>query len=308
MANVISLFSGVGGIDLAFERAGFDIKLANEIDSKACETYNANFSHKIICDDVKNLDTKTLGRADIVAGGFPCQAFSIAGYQKGFEDERGTLIFELLRIVKDVQPRIIFLENVKNLITHNKGATFENIRKHIEALGYKIKYKVLNTCLYSQIPQNRERVYIVCFKNSEDYNKFSFPQQVAKTLKITELLEKNVDKKYYYNKTKYYNILKQDITKKDTVYQWRRHYVRENKNKLCPTLTANMGMGGHNVPLVLDDDIRKLTPRECFRFQGFPDSFVLPSNLSDATLYKQIGNSVSVPVIEKIAKEIYKLF
>ena len=120
MANVISLFSGVGGIDLAFERAGFDIKLANEIDSKACETYNANFSHKIICDDVKNLDTKTLGRADIVAGGFPCQAFSIAGYQKGFEDERGTLIFELLRIVKDVQPRIIFLENVKNLITHTK--------------------------------------------------------------------------------------------------------------------------------------------------------------------------------------------
>lgn len=308
MANVISLFSGVGGIDLAFERAGFDIKLANEIDSKACETYNANFSHKIICDDVKNLDTKTLGRADIVAGGFPCQAFSIAGYQKGFEDERGTLIFELLRIVKDVQPRIIFLENVKNLITHNKGATFENIRKHIEALGYKIKYKVLNTCLYSQIPQNRERVYIVCFKNSEDYNKFSFPQQETKTLKITELLEKNVDKKYYYNNTKYYNILKQDITKKDTVYQWRRHYVRENKNKLCPTLTANMGMGGHNVPLVLDDDIRKLTPRECFRFQGFPDSFVLPSNLSDATLYKQIGNSVSVPVIEKIAKEIYKLF
>ena len=162
--------------------------------------------------------------------------------------------------------------------------------------------------MYSQIPQNRERVYIVCFKNSEDYNKFSFPQQVAKTLKITEKLEKNVDKKYYYNNTKYYNILKQDITKKDTVYQWRRHYVRENKNKLCPTLTANMGMGGHNVPLVLDDDIRKLTPRECFRFQGFPDSFVLPSNLSDATLYKQIGNSVSVPVIEKIAKEIYKLF
>lgn len=299
MANVISLFSGVGGIDLAFERAGFDIKLANEIDSKACETYNANFSHKIICDDVKNLDTKTLGRADIVAGGFPCQAFSIAGYQKGFEDERGTLIFELLRIVKDVQPRIIFLENVKNLITHNKGATFENIRKHIEALGYKIKYKVLNTCLYSQIPQNRERVCIVCFKNGEDYNKFSFPQQVAKTLKITELLEKNVDKKYYYNNTKYYNILKQDITKKDTVYQWRRHYVRENKNKLCPTLTANMGMGGHNIPLVLDDDIRKLTPRECFRFQGFPDSFVLPSNLSNATLYKQIGNTVSVPVIEK---------
>ena len=201
-----------------------------------------------------------------------------------------------------------FLENVKNLITHNRGATFEDIRKHIGALGYKIKYKVLNTCLYSQIPQNRERVYIVCFKNSEDCDKFAFPQQETKTLKITELLEKNVDKKYYYNNTKYYNILKQDITKKDTVYQWRRHYVRENKNKLCPTLTANMGIGGHNVPLVLDDDIRKLTPRECFRFQGFPDSFVLPSNLSDATLYKQIGNSVSVPVIEKIAKEIYKLF
>ncbi len=302
--TVASLFAGVGGIDLAFQNAGFKIEWANEIDNKACQTYSKNFKHQIICDDIKNLKTENLSKVDILTGGFPCQAFSIAGHQKGFLDERGSLIFELLRIVKELELRVLFLENVKNLKSHQQGKTLKHIINAIEKLGYKIKYQVMNSCEYSNIPQNRERVYIVCFRNDSDYKNFEFPKKVNKRLSIQDILEKNVNESFYYNKTKYYELLKQEMKNKNTCYQWRRQYVRENKNNLCPTLTANMGMGGHNVPLILDNDIRKLTPRECARLQGFPDSFDLPNNLPNSALYKQIGNSVSVPVVEKIAKNI----
>jgi len=302
--KVASLFAGVGGIDLAFQNVGFKIEWANEIDNKACETYSKNFKHKIICDDIKNLKTENLSKIDILTGGFPCQAFSIAGHQKGFSDDRGSLVFELLRIVKDLEPRVLFLENVKNLKSHQQGKTLKHIINAIEKLGYKVKYQVMNTCEYSNIPQNRERVYIVCFKNESDYNNFEFPKKVNKRLSIQDILEKNVNESFYYNKTKYYELLKQEMKNNNTCYQWRRQYVRENKNNLCPTLTANMGTGGHNVPLVLDNDIRKLTPRECARLQGFPDSFELPKDLPNSALYKQMGNSVSVPVVEQIAKNI----
>lgn len=306
--KVASLFAGVGGIDLGFQNAGFRIEWANEIDSKACKTYNSNFKHRIICDDIKNLDGTKLPKVDILTGGFPCQAFSIAGYRKGLEDERGTLIFELLRISKEVKPRILFLENVKNIISHNKGQTFNDILEAIQDMGYKTKYKVLNTCEYSNIPQNRERVYILCFQNDDDYNKFEFPLPENNRLAIQDLLENDVNDAFYYKNTKYYPTLKEEIKNQNTVYQWRRQYVRENKSNLCPTLTANMGTGGHNVPLVLDNkDIRKLTPRECARLQGFPDSFVFPKGLPNSALYKQMGNSVSVPVIEKIAKKILEI-
>jgi len=171
-----SLFAGVGGVDLGFKNAGFSILWANEIDSKACATYNANFGHKIICDDIKNL--KQMPKVDILTAGFPCQAFSIAGYQKGFEDERGSLVFEVLRLVKEIEPQVLFLENVKNLISHNKAQTFKDICLAIESLGYFIKHKVLNTCDYSNLPQNRERVYIVCFKNKNAFDRFYFPEKV----------------------------------------------------------------------------------------------------------------------------------
>ncbi|MBM3467774.1 MAG: DNA cytosine methyltransferase [Alphaproteobacteria bacterium] len=302
--TVGSFFAGIGGIDLAFQKSGFKIEWANEIDKKACETYKQNFSHKIICEDIKKIEPKSLKHVDVLTGGFPCQAFSIAGYQKGLSDERGILIFELLRIVKDLKPKVLFLENVKNLISHQQGKTLEHIIKIIEELGYKVKYEVMNTCEYSNIPQNRERVYIVCFKNIKDYKKFNFPDKTNNRLSIQDILEKKVDSNFYYKNMKYYELLKQEMINKNTCYQWRRHYVRENKNNLCPTLTANMGTGGHNVPLVLDDDIRKLTPRECLRLQGFPDDYVLPKVLSNAVLYKQIGNSVSVPVVEAIAQNI----
>jgi DNA (cytosine-5)-methyltransferase 1 len=304
--TVASLFAGIGGIDLGFQKADYKIEWANEIDEKACKTYSKNFKHKIICDDIKNLKPQDLQSVDILTAGFPCQAFSIAGYQKGFEDDRGSIFFDLMNIVKHLKPRVLFLENVKNLISHKEGQTFKHIINCIEKQSYKVKYQIMNTSEYSNIPQNRERIYIVCFKHDRDYNNFKFPQKANKRLSIQDLIDKQVEENYYYNNnTKYYSELKEAMKNKDTLYQWRRQYVRENKNNLCPTLTANMGTSGHNVPLVIDDkDIRKLTPRECARFQGFNDDFILPNNMSNSALYKQIGNSVSVPVIEAIAKQI----
>jgi DNA (cytosine-5)-methyltransferase 1 len=303
--KVGSLFAGVGGIDLGFIKAGFNISWANEIDKDSCLTYKSNFGDKIICKDITKLTKKDINDIDILTGGFPCQAFSVAGYRKGFQDERGAIFFELMRLVKELKPKILFLENVKNLKTHNNGKTFHLILKSIEKEGYFIKYQIINTCEFSDLPQNRERLYIVCFKNKKTYNNFKFPKKKKNTQSITDILEKNIEEKFYYTKSRYYSILKKEIIKKDTCYQWRRHYVRENKSNLCPTLTANMGTGGHNVPLVLDSkDIRKLTPRECARLQGFPDTFIFPETMAISKAYKQIGNSVSVPIITKIAKNI----
>jgi DNA (cytosine-5)-methyltransferase 1 len=303
--KIVSLFAGVGGIDLGFKQAGFEISFANEIDEKPCKTYNANFSHNVTCENVKNI---SIPKTDVLTAGFPCQAFSIAGQRKGFEDERGSVFFEVLRLIKETNPRIIMLENVKNLVSHDKGETFKFIKEELEKLDYKIKYKVLNTAEYSNLPQNRERIYILCFKEERDFHNFFFPEKTSETLRLKDILENDVEEKFYYNKTKYYPLLKETMKNYNTFYQWRRQYVRENKSELCPTLTANMGTGGHNVPLIHDGkDIRKLTPRECFRLQGFPDTFILPKDLPISALYKQAGNSVSVPVIQKIAENIMKV-
>lgn len=309
-----SFFAGVGGIDLAFEQAGFEIVYANEIDKFAVETYRAN--HKNILDHRSILEIKAdeIPDFDIMLAGFPCQAFSIAGQQKGFEDKgRGDLYFELERIFIQKQPSIIFLENVKNLISHDKGRTFEIIKQSLTDNGYHIKYQVLNASEYGNIPQNRERIYIVCFKDKELMERFQFPQKIPLTTTIQNLLEEEttIDKKYFYtNKTPFFSQLTEEIKDAKTLYQWRRKYVRANKSNLCPTLTANMGTGGHNVPLLnvqgKPNTIRKLTPRECFNFQGYPKDFILP-NISNAHLYKQAGNSVVVSVIKRIADQIYSL-
>ena len=161
---------------------------------------------------------------------------------------------------------------------------------------------------YGNVPQNRERIYIVGFRNKSFIDNFKFPSSRPLTRTFRELLQKEVDKKYYYEgKPLYKKLIKYNISR-DTVYQWRRIYVRENKKGVCPTLTANMGTGGHNVPIVRDKKgIRKLTPLECFRLQGF-GNIKLPRNLADSVLYKQAGNSVTVPVVEAIAREIKKVF
>ena len=208
-------------------------------------------------------------------------------------------------IIEKKKPLGFFLENVKNLKGHDNGRTFKIIVETLNNLGYYIKAEVLNTKEYGNLPQNRERIYIVGFKNKQHIKNFSFPSKKTLTVKVVDLLEKNPHNKYYYDNKPIFKKLKNFDFKKNKVYQWRRKYIRENKNGVCPALTANMGTGGHNVPIIKDGKgIRKLTPLECARLQGFPGSFKLPKEIPDSALYKQFGNSVSVPVIESIAKEI----
>ena len=204
------------------------------------------------------------------------------------------------------------MENVKNLLTHDNKNTFTIIKKSLEDIGYKIKYKVLDTSKVSNIPQHRERIYIIGFRETTDYNNFNFDFPNTKTKDVSIYFEKDVDSKYFYNEnSKIYNTLITEIIKDietNTVYQYRRHYVRENKSGLVPTLTANMGSGGHNVPIIKDREgkIRKLTPRECFNLQGFQINYKLPE-ISDSKLYKLAGNAVSIPVIELITKKLLSL-
>lgn len=305
--KTIDLFAGVGGIRLGFENAGFKTVFANDFEAKCKDTYDLNFKDsKLIVEDIRKISINDLPKFDFVLGGFPCQAFSIAGYRKGFDDEkRGNLFFDVARIIDAHKPEGFLLENVKNLKSHDDGNTFKVIEKTLKDLGYHVKSKVLNSMEYGNIPQNRERIYIVGFKNKNYHDKFEFPEPVKLTIKIKDILEDNVPEKYYYNGKPLYYKLKDQVNE-GSVYQWRRQYVRENKKGVCPTLTANMGMGGHNVPIIKDKKgIRKLTPLECARIQGFPDTYRLPS-LADSALYKQFGNSVSVPVVEAVAKQMMK--
>lgn len=316
--NVAAFFSGVGGIELGFEQTNsFKVVYANEFDKYARITYALNNPdipldgrdiHDVLAEEV--VDDFGGDNIDVVVGGFPCQAFSIAGYRKGFEDDRGDLFFELLRIIKSKKPKAIFIENVKNMVSHDQGNTFKVIREALTENNYFIKWKVLNGKDYGNVPQNRERIYVVGFNNKESYDSFEFPEEIALTTSIKDVIDFVGGKEeiYYYSEDKqnFYEKLKESITSQNTVYQWRRQYVRENKNGVVPTLTANMGTGGHNVPLILTDDgrIRKLTPKETFNVQGYPKSFKVPKDLSNGQLYKQAGNSVVVPVIKRIAQNM----
>jgi DNA (cytosine-5)-methyltransferase 1 len=202
------------------------------------------------------------------------------------------------------------LENVKGMINHENGETFKFMLKSLSDCGYHIDHQILNSMTHANVPQNRERVFVVGFRDSKKLAEFKFPKETSLTKTIHDCLEeKIVGDEFYYTDEKYAcaKILRDAMKNKDTIYQWRRHYVRENKSNACPTLTANMGSGGHNVPLVLDSfGIRKLTPRETANFQGFPKSFKLPK-IANSKLYHQFGNSVTVPLIGKLAKEITKV-
>lgn len=311
--SIGSLYAGVGGICLGFQQAGFDLKWANEFDKYACITYRNNFNHKLIEGDVLTLDINSLPNVDVLCAGFPCQPFSVAGYQKGFNDHRGNHFFRVMDFVDSMRPKVIFLENVKNLVTHDKGNTFRVIYNSIEERGYSFSHKVLNTKDYGNIPHNRERIFIVAFDKEAvpSYKYFDFPKPVKLTKTIHDIISSDkLDTSYYYGEDKwFYSEFLKSITDKNSIYQWRRKYVRENKTGCCPTLTANMGTGGNNVPIILTDfGFRKLTPEECFEFQGFPvksGQYKLP-HIANSHLYKQAGNSVSVPVIKSIADNIKK--
>lgn len=306
--RTIDLFAGIGGIRLGFESAGFESVFSNDFEPQCKITYDLNFeTSKLHIQDLREIEPNTLPDFDFLLAGFPCQAFSIAGHRQGFDDKknRGNLFFYIAEILKQKQPSGFLLENVKNLVSHDSGRTFQAIQSILSELDYHIKFQVLNTMEYGNVPQNRERIYIVGFKSFSHCMRFSFPDSIPLTKTVSDLLDSGpVDSKYYYDGKPLYDRIKDDVTDSSKVYQWRRQYVRENKKNVCPTLTANMGTGGHNVPIIKDSHgIRKLTPRECLRLQGFPDSYVLPS-ISDGALYKQAGNSVSVPVIKRIAQQI----
>lgn len=315
MLTCASFFAGVGGIDKGFENSGFFKTIyANEVDPSPVKTFEENFDLKVDCRDIREVNTSEIPDFQVMLAGFPCQAFSVAGYRKGFEDEkgRGTLFFELVRIFKEKKPDIIFLENVKNLVSHDNGNTFQTILNELQKEDYNIKFQVLNAMEYGNIPQNRERIYIVAFKNKDHYKNFEFPLPIKLETKLSDVIDFNtkIEEKYYYTKGKYKGDIYEQLVeamKNDNqdIYQWRRKYVRKNKSGVVPTLTANQGEGGHNVCLIkTNNGIRKMTPHECFNVQGFPQSFILPNSLSDAKLYKQAGNSVCVSVIERIAEKI----
>lgn len=304
----IDLFSGIGGFRLAFESLGGKCVFSSDIDEKACDTYELNFGERP-SGDISKIDSKSIPNHDILCGGFPCQPFSIGGLRKGFQDTRGTLFFEVERIIRDKKPKAFFLENVRGLINHDKGRTFSTIKEKLRELGYQLYYQVFNSKNYG-VPQNRERIFIIGFKEKSN---FKFPEPIKEEISIKDILEKNVTNhnitdiarvhvKKHLEKFKEKNPnYSKDMFLTATEIRPSRCLIR--KDEISPCLTAKMGTGGNNVPVIVNE-FRKFTVRECLRLQGFPETFKMKDNYGQS--YKQIGNSVTVPVIRLVAKEIIK--
>jgi DNA (cytosine-5)-methyltransferase 1 len=313
--KIFDAFAGVGGIRLGFELANKNFKTiyAVDINAKCKETYDLNFEDcELTIDDISKLKINDIPDFDIITAGFPCQPYSISGKRLALEDKRGKIVYDLLNIIKNKKPKVVFLENVKNFKSINDGEVYKFVIEELEIYGYKTKDMILNTCNYTEIPQNRERIFIIGFLDHKICDKFEFPEKTNNKKKFTEFLEEFNDSYEYTEEDKIYNQLKKDVKDCNKVYQFRRHYVRENKNNNVPTLTANMGTGGHNVPLIVqlvdgEKRIRKLSPKECFNFQGFPKSYKL-GKISNGELYKQAGNSVTVEIIKLLATNIYNAF
>ena len=320
MYKSIDLFAGIGGIRLGFDQAfKDDIKtvFVSEWDEKAVETYKANFNDSIdVVGDITKVDEKDIPNHDILLAGFPCQAFSLAGHKRGFEDARGTLFFDVARIIKEHKPKIVFCENVKNLVNHDRGRTFQLIRNILEELGYVVFYQVLNSKDFG-VPQNRERIYIVAFRNDIAPSDFAFPQKTDDTKVIKDIVEeKEVSSKYYLS-TAYLASLKRHKERHVSKGNGFGYEIRELDSVAGAIVCGGMGRERN---LIIDkrltdftpvthikgevnrEYIRKMTPREWARLQGFPNDFKLV--VADTHLYKQFGNSVTVPVICAIAERI----
>lgn len=307
---MIDLFAGTGAFTCGFEQTGkVECVFSNDMVDHSKAIYDENFDHKLTLSDIHSLDVSAIPAHDILTGGFPCQPFSIAGARAGFDDERSNVFWKMLKIVDHHNPKCIVLENVKNLVTHDNKKTFKTITSELEKRGYHITSKVLDTSKITGIPQHRERIYIVCLKDRLVHEKFNLDFSLVEKKLVTEMLETGeIPAKYYYtDKSSTWPLVSASVTEKGKIYQYRRVYVRENKSSECPTLTANMGGGGHNVPIILDEKgIRKLTPRECFNFQGFHKTYKFPA-ISDTNLYKLAGNAVSLPVVKLIANRLIPL-
>ena len=305
--KVCSLFAGIGGIDLAFAQAGFEIVWANEIDKDACKTYRHNFPDTILSEcDIRNIKASSTPDFDILTAGFPCQSFSVCGNKKGFEDERGNLFFEIMRFADERKPEIIFLENVANLTEHDNGKTFNRIHNELSERNYYIRYIIADACNYG-IPQHRTRTYIVAFKDFEMCNQFKFPEEQPLKNHIFDIINRSIradDRFYLDEKSAQYQKMKSAITDENQIYRFSDYGIQKSKDGISFTLKANMGTWYNRVPIIKDNfGIRTITPKECLALQGFLPSFDFP-DIPPKSMYKQCGNTVVVPLIEKIAKSI----
>ena len=323
MATVGSLFAAVGGFCRAFEQVGAKVAWANEKDKFAIQTFRINFPHiRCIEKDEQNLTVHGdhLEPVDILTAGFPCQPFSVAGEKLGFQDERGLLFLHIIRIIREFgknKPKILLLENVTNLKSHDRGRTFKRIQSEIQRAGYWFSEndaQIMHTAFHTDIPQNRARIFMVALSCDHfPANTFEFPEPSpepkVKTVFDYLDLDRKAESWYYFTpKNQYYPLFKKAIHEggKDAIYQLRRNYVRRNMSGMCFTLMANMGDGGHNQPVIKDRwGIRKLTERECARLQGYKDSWLkMPKDMSKAQKYKQVGNSITVPLVIKLAERV----
>jgi len=301
--KVIDLFAGVGGIRLGFEKAfknKTDFVFSSELDKYAQTTYQANHN-EIPYGDITQIEAKDIPAHDIILAGFPCQAFSIAGHKKGFEDTRGTLFFDVARIAKYHKPKVIFLENVKGFKNHDKGNTFKIVKETLENIGYKVFSKVLNAKNFG-VPQNRERIYIIAFLN--DDVKFEFPEKLKKDTKLGDILESKVDTKYTISDKLWagHKRRKQEHKAKGNGFGYS---IFNENSEYTSTLSARYYKDGSEVLIEQKNkNPRKLSPREAGRLQGFPDNFKIV--VSDTQAYRQFGNSVAIPVIEELAKNIFR--
>lgn len=320
--RVGSLFAAIGGFSRAFQEAGATEVWANEKDRFAVETFKLNYpSVSCIHKPIEDLSVRgdALKPVHILTAGFPCQPFSVAGEKLGFKDERGMLFLHITRIIREFgkeKPWILLLENVKNFRTHDGGRTFKRVQTEIQKAGYWFSEKdaqILNTSTHSTVPQNRERVFMVAMSCDRfNANTFKFPEPLPEhsTTSVKSLLDlshKAEEEFYFKPANQYYKLFAAAMKDGETgeIYQLRRNYVRKNMSGLCFTLMANMGEGGHNEPVIKDRwGIRKLTPRECARLQGYGDWFKFPPEMSRSQLGKQIGNSVTVPLVRRIAENI----
>ncbi len=297
----IDLFAGMGGIRIPFEELGGKCVFTSEFDKFAQDTYTENFA-EIPSGDITTIDTKEIPPFDILLAGFPCQPFSNAGLKKGFEDTRGTLFFDIARIVKHHKPKVLFLENVKGFKSHDKGNTFNTLKSTLEDLGYKVFTEVLNAKDFG-VPQNRERIYIIAFADHDI--DFKHPRPTNKKVRVGDILDKDVDDKYTIS------------DKLWAGHQRRKKEHRERGNgfgyslfdddsEYTSTMSARYYKDGSEILIKQKNkNPRKLTPKESLRLQGYPDDYVFP--VSDTQAYKQCGNSVAVPVIREVAKKILKV-
>lgn len=305
----IDLFAGLGGFRLALESLGAKCVYSNEWDKAAQDTYNANFG--IVPDgDITKVDEKMIPDHDILCAGFPCQPFSISGKQKGFEDSRGTLFFDVARIVKEKKPKIVFMENVKNFATHDNGRTLEVVKNTMKELGYNFFQKVLSADNYG-VPQKRERIYMVCFRNDLKIEEFKYPKPIKLSKHVEDYLIDNesevenlyVDREDMYMNNTLDNVYSNKSIRLGTVNKGGQGERIYSTKGIAITLSANGGgvfakTGGY----LINGKVRKLHPRECARIMGYPDSYKICKKTNEA--YKQFGNSVVIDVLQYIGIEI----